>query len=87
MSDEPTGGDPPRMTPGERLIYAAAFAFVWGTRFEEAQETGVVDLTSIALDSASAAAAAVHVFRIAAEQMPQTDPARPFLDDMLRGTR
>jgi hypothetical protein len=84
---------PPRMTPGERQIYATAFAFAWGTRYEEAAKTLAplratatsIDLPKLACESASAAAAAVRVFRMAAAHMPPGDPARPYLDDMLRG--
>ena len=73
-----------RMTPGERMIYATAFAFAWGTRYEEATNIGRVDLTKLACQSASAAAVAVTVFRRAVERLPKSDPARPFLD-MLKG--
>lgn len=74
------------MSPGERMIYATAFAFAWGTRYEEAKELGrIVSLPALACGSASAAAATVRIFRIAVEQLPASDPARPFLDDMLTG--
>lgn len=64
------------MTPGEKLIYSAAFGVAWATLGTDE------NITTLACHCAAAGAGAVAVFRLAVAELPQSDPARPFLDGM-----